>query len=149
MPEYDAILEKWVFDGIHLHGEIREDAKKRFADGTGVRTSMVRSPNEEVKEGAVIETTNSKYKLGKPFAPAVGNREEVEAKVKEFIADFGGVDEVSDMEAPFAGMDLDSLDSVEVIMACESEWDIEIGDEEMSAILTPAMLVDKILDKIH
>lgn len=52
-------------------------------------------------------------------------------KVKEIIADKLGVDENEvKMETSFEDLGADSLDIVELIMAIEEEYDIQISDEE-------------------
>ena len=62
----------------------------------------------------------------------------VEAKVKEIIIDQLGVDEKEvTSEASFIdGLGADSLDTVELVMAFEEEFDIEIPDEAAEKILT-------------
>lgn len=62
----------------------------------------------------------------------------VEAKVKEIIVDQLGVDE-KEITANAAFIDdlgADSLDTVELVMAFEEEFDIEIPDEDAEKILT-------------
>ena len=62
----------------------------------------------------------------------------VEAKIKEIIIDQLGVDEKEvTSEASFIdGLGADSLDTVELVMAFEEEFDIEIPDEAAEKILT-------------
>jgi acyl carrier protein len=62
----------------------------------------------------------------------------VEAKVKEIIIDQLGVDEKEvTSEASFIdGLGADSLDTVELVMAFEEQFDIEIPDEAAEKILT-------------
>ncbi len=59
-------------------------------------------------------------------------------KVKEIIIDQLGVDEADvTMEASFIDdLGADSLDIVELIMALEEEFDLEIPDEEAEKIST-------------
>lgn len=59
-------------------------------------------------------------------------------KVKEIIVDQLGVDEADvTMEASFIDdLGADSLDIVELIMALEEEFDLEIPDEEAEKIST-------------
>jgi len=70
----------------------------------------------------------------------------VEEKVKEIIVDQLGVDEkqvVSD--ASFIDdLGADSLDTVELVMALEEEFDIEIPDEEAEKIASVENAVDYI-----
>jgi acyl carrier protein len=62
----------------------------------------------------------------------------VEAKIKEIIIDQLGVDEKEvTPEASFIdALGADSLDTVELVMAFEEEFDIEIPDEAAEKILT-------------
>ena len=62
----------------------------------------------------------------------------VEDKVKDIIVDQLGVDEKQvTLEASFVDdLGADSLDTVELVMALEEEFDIEIPDEEAEKIIT-------------
>jgi acyl carrier protein len=62
----------------------------------------------------------------------------VEEKVKEIIVDQLGVDEKQVIaEASFIDdLGADSLDTVELVMALEEEFDIEIPDDEAEKIAT-------------
>lgn len=67
-------------------------------------------------------------------------------KVKEITVDQLGVDEDAvTMEASFIeDLEADSLDIVELMMALEEEFDIEIPDEEAEKIVTVSDAVDYI-----
>ncbi len=67
-------------------------------------------------------------------------------KVKEITVDQLGVDEDAvTMEASFIDdLEADSLDIVELMMALEEEFEIEIPDEEAEKISTVADAVDYI-----
>jgi acyl carrier protein len=60
----------------------------------------------------------------------------VEEKVKEIIVDQLGVDEqqVTASAAFIDDLGADSLDTVELVMALEEEFDVEIPDEEAEKI---------------
>ena len=60
----------------------------------------------------------------------------VEEKVKEIIVDQLGVDEKQVVENASFIEDLgaDSLDTVELVMALEEEFDVEISDEDAEKI---------------
>ena len=62
----------------------------------------------------------------------------VEDKVKDIIIDQLGVDEKQvTLEASFVDdLGADSLDTVELVMALEEEFDIEIPDDEAEKIAT-------------
>ncbi|MCP4403675.1 MAG: acyl carrier protein [bacterium] len=59
-------------------------------------------------------------------------------KVKEIVAEQLGVDveEVSDEASFIDDLGADSLDTVELVMALEEEFDIEIPDEDAEKIST-------------
>lgn len=62
----------------------------------------------------------------------------VKERVKEIIVDQLGVDanEVTDEASFIDDLGADSLDTVELIMAFEEEFDIEIPDEEAEKLTT-------------
>ncbi len=75
---------------------------------------------------------------------------EIFEKVKEITVDQLGVDEESvTMEASFVDdLDADSLDTVELMMALEEEFDIEIPDEDAEKISTVEDAVNYIKEKM-
>jgi acyl carrier protein len=72
----------------------------------------------------------------------------VEEKVKEIIIDQLGVDEKQvNQEASFIDdLGADSLDTVELVMALEEEFDVEIPDEDAEKIGTVKNAIDYIKD---
>ncbi len=70
----------------------------------------------------------------------------VEEKVKEIITDQLGVDEkqVSGPASFIDDLGADSLDTVELVMALEEEFDIEIPDEDAEKIITVQNAIDYI-----
>ncbi|NER81329.1 MAG: acyl carrier protein [Leptolyngbya sp. SIO1D8] len=77
------------------------------------------------------------------------SQEEVFEKVQKIVAEQLGVDESEvKPEASFANdLGADSLDTVELVMALEEEFDIEIPDEAAEGIGTVQAAVDFIKDK--
>lgn len=63
-PNATARLENWKKAGYSVDGDIYDDAKFRFSNGTRIRTSDLRA-GQDLKEGVIIETMNSTYLLGK------------------------------------------------------------------------------------
>ncbi len=76
------------------------------------------------------------------------NQEEIFEKVKKIIVEQLGVADTSvTMEASFIDdLGADSLDIVELIMALEEEFDMEIPDEDAEKIVTVSDVVDYIKD---
>ncbi len=77
-------------------------------------------------------------------------KDEIFAKVRKIVADQLEKPE-SDVtpEANFANdLEADSLDTVELVMALEEEFDIEIPDEDAEGILTVQATVDYISNKL-
>ena len=70
----------------------------------------------------------------------------VEEKVKEIIVDQLGVDdkEVTTSASFIDDLGADSLDTVELVMALEEEFDIEIPDEEAEKIAKVQDAIDYI-----
>lgn len=76
--------------------------------------------------------------------------EEIFEKVKKIIVDQLGVAEGNiSLESSFIDdLGADSLDIVELIMALEEEFDIEIPDEDAEKVTTVSDVVDYIKDHI-
>jgi len=76
--------------------------------------------------------------------------EEVFDKVKEIIVEqLGVVDTSVTMEASFIDdLGADSLDIVELIMALEEEFDIEIPDSDAEKVVTVGDVVDYIKENV-
>ncbi len=70
----------------------------------------------------------------------------VEDKVKEIIIEQLGVDpeEVTNDASFINDLGADSLDTVELVMALEEEFDIEIPDEEAEKLQTVGQAIDYI-----
>lgn len=69
---------------------------------------------------------------------------DIEARVKKIVADSLGVEEsqVTNEKAFIADLGADSLDIVELVMALEDEFGIEIPDEESEKITTVQQAID-------
>lgn len=76
--------------------------------------------------------------------------EDIFEKVKEIIIEQLGVSETSiTMEASFIDdLGADSLDIVELIMALEEEFDLEIPDADAEKVVTVGDVVEYIKDNI-
>ena len=76
--------------------------------------------------------------------------EEIFDKIKEIIVEQLGVAEASvTMDASFIDdLGADSLDIVELIMAIEEEFDLEIPDSDAEKVVTVGDVVDYIKDNV-
>ncbi|MCR4437975.1 MAG: acyl carrier protein [bacterium] len=74
----------------------------------------------------------------------------VKERVKEIIVDQLGVDanEVTDQASFIDDLGADSLDTVELIMAFEEEFDIEIPDEEAEKLTTVGKALEYLEKKL-
>uniref|UniRef100_A0A3B0MEX8 Acyl carrier protein n=1 Tax=Arsenophonus endosymbiont of Trialeurodes vaporariorum TaxID=235567 RepID=A0A3B0MEX8_9GAMM len=70
----------------------------------------------------------------------------IESRVKKIIAEQLGVkeDEVANNSSLVEDLGADSLDTVELVMALEEEFDTEIPDEEAEKITTVQAAIDYI-----
>ena len=70
--------------------------------------------------------------------------DDIESKVKEIIVENLGVDAATvTPQASFVNdLGADSLDTVELVMALEEEFDIEIPDEEAEKIQTVGQAIE-------
>ena len=64
--------------------------------------------------------------------------EDISSKVKKIVADHLGIDEakVNEDSSFIDDLGADSLDTVELVMAFEEAFDVEIPDEKAETILT-------------
>ena len=71
---------------------------------------------------------------------------DIEARVKKIIAEQLGVPEsdVTNAKAFVADLGADSLDTVELVMALEEEFECEIPDEEAEKITSVQQAIDYI-----
>ena len=78
------------------------------------------------------------------------NQEEIFEKVKKIIVDQLGVADTSvTMEASFIDdLGADSLDIVELVMALEEEFNIEIPDSDAEKVVTVGDVVDYIKENV-
>lgn len=72
----------------------------------------------------------------------------IEEKVKQIVAEQLGVeeDQVTGEAAFMDDLGADSLDTVELVMALEEEFDIEISDEDAEKIATVGDAISYIAD---
>ena len=100
----------------------------------------------EVKENEVKEDSNFVEDLGADSLDTAVKDEDILSKVKKIAAQQLGVEENKiNEESKFVDdLGADSLDTVELVMAFEEEFGIEIPDEEAEKIQTVKAAVDHI-----
>lgn len=70
-------------------------------------------------------------------------------KIRDLIVEQLNVDEDSiTMDTAFSDLGADSLDVVELIMAIEEEFDLQIADEDVEGITTVGDVVEYVKDRI-
>lgn len=76
--------------------------------------------------------------------------EDLESRIIEIIAEQLGMDsaEIESESTYVDDLGADSLDIVELIMALEEEFEVEVPDEEAEKLLTVHQTVEYIRDKI-
>ncbi len=79
------------------------------------------------------------------------SKDDIIKKVEEIISEQLGVDESQiTPEAKFVDdLGADSLDTVELVMALEEEFDLEISDEEAEKLTTVQKVIDYIEDRLE
>jgi len=78
------------------------------------------------------------------------DREELLAKVKEIVSDKLSIseDQVTEEASFIDDLGADSLDTVELIMALEDEFELDIPDEEAEKLDTVGKAIDFVLGKV-
>lgn len=91
-------------------------------------------------------TANARQQMGKEGRTPMAT---VDERVKKIIAEQLGVeeDEVTPEASFVEDLGADSLDTVELVMALEEEFGIEIPDEDAEKILTVGKALDYIKEK--
>lgn len=78
----DGVIEQWTLakgkHGAIVMGVATSDVKGRFAVGDQMHTSIITTPQEEIVEGAIVQTRNSRYLLGKPASGEMDHKMAVE-----------------------------------------------------------------------
>ena len=88
--------------------------------------------------------------MGEEVGARMASEDKVEERVKKIIVENLGVEEDDVVpEAKFVDdLGADSLDTVELVMAFEEAFDIEIPDEDAEKILTVGKAIEYIKEKI-
>lgn len=71
MTDFDADLDDWILISWPgalrawvVVGTVRNDRKRRFRSGTQIHTSKILTPLDQIEEGAIVQTLNTRYRLG-------------------------------------------------------------------------------------
>ena len=77
-------------------------------------------------------------------------REELLGKVKEIVADKLSIseDQVTEEASFIDDLGADSLDTVELVMALEDEFDLDIPDEEAEKLTTVGKAMDYVIKNV-
>ncbi len=75
-------------------------------------------------------------------------REEIEQRVFQALEEFGAEPDQINADAEFEGMDVDSLDLVELAQIVEDEYGVQLKGEDMEGIKTVRQSVDLVMSKL-
>ncbi|KAJ2896874.1 nadh dehydrogenase 1 alpha beta subcomplex 1 [Zalerion maritima] len=119
-----------------------------------VRSPVVRRPlvQASAKSVAAFHVPRASAFAAVRFYSAGGgpNKEEVEGRIMSLLAGFDKVNDANNIKptAHFSNdLGLDSLDTVEVVMAIEEEFSIEIPDKDADKILSVEQAVEYIANQ--
>ncbi|KAK3815175.1 MAG: acyl carrier protein-like protein [Benniella sp.] len=98
------------------------------------------------KNPAVVARSAMALDFARSYASAGLARSDVEKRVLDILAGFSKIDKNKiSLQANFnSDLELDSLDTVEVVMAIEEEFSIEIPDKDADEIKSASQAVDYI-----
>ena len=75
-------------------------------------------------------------------------REEIEGRVFQALEEFGAEPDQINPDAEFEGMDVDSLDLVELAQIVEDEYGVQLKGEDMEGVKTVRQAVDLVMSKL-
>lgn len=78
----------------------------------------------------------------------MNNAENIPERFKKLATEMGIPDRTYSLDETFEFMGNDSLDDVELVMAVEEEFGIEISDEDADKIKTPAQAIAYLESKL-
>ncbi|KAF9432900.1 hypothetical protein BGZ76_010174 [Entomortierella beljakovae] len=98
------------------------------------------------KNPAVVSRNSMVLNFARSYASAGLARDSIEKRVLEILSGFNKIDQSKvTLQANFnSDLKLDSLDTVEVVMAIEEEFSIEIPDKDADEIKSAAQAVEYI-----
>ena len=75
-------------------------------------------------------------------------RQEIEQRVFKALEEFGAEPDQIKPDAEFEGMDVDSLDLVELAQIVEEEYGVQLKGEDMEGVKTVSQAVDLVTSKL-
>ena len=75
------------------------------------------------------------------------SKEQIEARVREALIEFGAEPDQISRDAEFEALDVDSLDLVEMAQIVEDDYGVEIKGEDMEGLKTVGQAVDLIAER--
>ncbi len=78
------------------------------------------------------------------------NKEELFAKIKSIVADKLSIseDQITEEASFIDDLGADSLDTVELVMALEDEFDLDIPDDEAEKLTTVGKAIEYVLNNV-
>jgi len=78
------------------------------------------------------------------------NKDELFAKIKSIVADKLSIseDQITEEAAFIDDLGADSLDTVELVMALEDEFDLDIPDDEAEKLTTVSKAIEYVLNNV-
>jgi len=79
------------------------------------------------------------------------NKDELFAKIKSIVADKLSIseDQITEEASFIEDLGADSLDTVELVMALEDEFDLDIPDDEAEKLTTVGKAIEYVLNKAN
>lgn len=79
------------------------------------------------------------------------NKDELFAKIKSIVADKLSIseDQITEEASFIDDLGADSLDTVELVMALEDEFDLDIPDDEAEKLTTVGKAIEYVLNKAN
>ena len=81
------------------------------------------------------------------MSTTTASKEQIEARVREALIEFGAEPDQISRDAEFEALDVDSLDLVEMAQIVEDDYGVEIKGEDMEGLKTVGQAVDLIAER--
>jgi acyl carrier protein len=77
-----------------------------------------------------------------------GTQQEIEARVRRALEEFGADPDQIDRDAQLEALDVDSLDLVELAQIMEDEYGVQLKGEDMEGIKTVGQAIDLVVGRL-